>query len=333
MRRSIVAPALVSAAFGFVALPAATPATATPLPPLAIGVCDVGGKLEAALGERFGGLWADRATQKLRVGIISREDEAAARAAVAACDTQDAANGIPAQHLQGLGASYVVVQTPYPAVKRAQQALTDWWASSSGTPSRRTIVSHGIGLGPGDANVDGYVGMVVRVTLHIEITDEDAALVEAATARIADEHGVTILIDEQRTGYPVALAGDPGPLPPKPKIPSPGPATEKPATTAPPAILGRSTASRRTVLSTRKLPVRLQVAAAGTYRLTVRTADRRRTVIARGVARPKRAGQLTVRTTLTKAGRAQLRKAGRTAVTLSVRQTGQKTVTKRIVVR
>ncbi len=324
------------AAVGLVALPAVTPTTVEArTPPLAVGACGETLKLEAALGEQFGGFWADAPTQDLRVGILDRAAEPAARAAIEACDAQDLGNGLG--WFRAPRTSYVVVQTSYPAVKRAQQALVDWQTSAAGTLGAHTIVSHGIGLGPGDANADGFVGMVVRVTLHTEITDEDVARVEAAVDEIADIHRVTIVIEEHRTGYPVPVPGiGPGlvPAPPTPGIPSPGPATDPPAKTAAPKILGRSTASRRTALSTRRLPVRLRVAAAGSFRVTVRTADRRRTLIARGSATAKRTGQLTVRTTLTGAGRAQLRKARRTAVTVAVQPAGvAKPTTKRIVLR
>lgn len=330
-RRSFAVPAVAAAAaFGLFALPVATPTTASALPPLAVAACDIEGNLERALGEQFGGIWADVPTQHFRVGILDPAAEPIARAVVEGCDAQDALNGVPVHLLRAPTTAYVVVQSSYPAVKRAQQALVAWQSSPAGLPLSPRITSHGIGLGAGDANVDGHVGMVVRVTLHLSTTDAEASAIEAATATIAAAHGVSIVIDPQRSDYATALVGLPGPI--TPRIVAPSPSGNESATVTP-TILGRSTASRRTALRTQRLPVRLQVAAAGTYRVTVRTADRRRTVIARGVAASKRAGQLTVRTTLTRAGRSQLRKAGRTAVTVSVQQSGQKTVSKRIVVR
>jgi hypothetical protein len=52
-----------------------------------------------------------------------------------------------------------------------------------------------------------------------------------------------------------------------------------------------------------------------------------------GNAKPQRTGQLSVRTTLTTAGRARLRKTGRAAVTVSVQPPSGSPVTKRVVVR
>lgn len=297
-----------------------------PAPGVAIVVCDLAGELEAAIGDRFGGVWLDVPTQHLRVGLLDPADEPAARAVVEACDSKGAAN--PQSNLQpsAPNTAYVVVPTSYPALRRAQQALTDWWTEPTGMIGQHGIVSYGIGLAANG------LGMALRVTLHTDVVDADVVLIEAAIASIASHHGVPIVIEEQRTGYPMPAIGLPGPAP----LPGQHPIVDPPATPAPPtypSILSRGSASKRLTLSTRRLPIRLWVAEEGPVRITVRTTDRRRTVIARGTAAPKDAGRLTVRTTLTKAGRAQLRKARRTAVTVTVRQTGQKAVTKRIVLR
>lgn len=333
LRRRLVLPSVGAVAVsGLLMLPAQPPASAIsmpggPVPGIAILACNLAGELEAAIGDRFGGIWLDVATQHLRVGLLDPADEPAARAIVEACDAKGAASGPSHLPPSAPNTVYVVVPTSYPALRRAQQALSDWSSGPSGVHGRPTIVGHGVRM------ATDRPGMVLHLTLHTDITDDDVALVEAAVASIAAQHGVPFEIADQRTGYPVTLVDLPGPPPP----PLPGPPVGDPPATPPapthPSILSRSTASRRLTLSTRQLPLRLSVANAGAVRVTVRTADRRRTVIARGTATPKDAGRLTVRTNLTKAGRAKLRKARRTAVTVTVKQTGQKAVTKRIVVR
>ncbi len=301
------------------ALLLAPPATASASPGLTVATCDVTAALDARLGERSGGFWLDAPTQTPRIGILDRADEPQARAAVAACDAQDAARGVPAGYLRGARAQYVVVRNALRATMRAHAALVAWTQTPEGRPLFARTAGFGVGLGPGD------VGLQLTLTLLVDATAEDEAAIRTVLDGLAAAHGVVIAIAEHRSAYAPSTAATPA-------LPAPGPVAES-AVVAGPRLLSPASVSRRGILARGRIGVRMRVAATTRVRVTVRSTDGRRTVLARGTAAPKRTGVVTVAAKLTRAGRARLRSGSRTPVRITVQQTGAGTTAKRVVLR